>query len=1347
MSERNENLPSSSDTKTANSATPQPQTVSKLLWRWFKIVSRIVFYIPLALLICFAIIIGTNFGTHIAVKMADMLVPNLNVTYKSGKINRRLMLEVGNWKMAGVKVETNDLVLDWNPMCLVQKQLCVNQLSASKVNVEIDTSLIGEASSSEEANIDAATTNIENAAIANVDFSNTNGELSNDVSQSVDNILSDINENQEIILPIGIKLDLGSLSQVTVRVNDMDFNAAQLNLSAEWQSTGIRARTIYAEGLLVSIPLGEAVKDNQAVTKTERAAQSVVITAEETEQSSTDIKDNAQWTMAHLPEVFMPIPVYVEALEINNGSLILGPRKDHFKRVYLSGSYQTFLINIEAFSASHSYGTVDLDGQMSLSKDYPMDFELDINLDHVTEIPGLRDQQLHVTVKQGFNQLKSKIQGQGQFEFDLSSSITLAKPTIPYSISLQSKKLQWPLIKPEFIATDIDLNTKGDLKLQQVDLKTHFNSNYHPQLKVVSQFEHKEETLDFSQLKIDSPMGNVALNGKLTYGETLSWDTRFISEKLDLSQLHLGLKQPLPKSEINGSMTTTGELALKNAQWSLGVTDAKLNGDVAGYPLTLDGDLTLNHHWYLSSTGLNIHALQSSLYIKGEVDKRWALTGDLTVPDLSLWHQDARGEINSDIDVSGASEHPSINVSLLANNLKFKQLELETLSLNGQYQPLDNQAFSATLTSKKFSYNDIDLDSINLSSSGDLNQQSLSIESLGELALNTVLNSQYDEKNNAIKALISQLSLSSILGDITLDKAIKANFNITEVKGDVSPFCLSHVSGKLCSKVPIQLGLNGEAKIEYTGDVGVLIKPWLPSSVNWQGPARFASELKWFDQGKPTGFLLLDLTPGTIDFKAKATNNSEVTIGYKSLQVKSLLNEKYLKTSVALESHETASLNADLTINVSPDRTINGALALQQINLQALGELLPQLEILEGIISSNLTIGGTLYDPQASGDITLKKGSILATANPTLVEDLDLNLTFAGKKAQIDGDLKMGAGLAYIDGELDWIDKSLKGRFNVKGNDLAVIQPPLAILSVGTDLHISFTDHSVDVKGDINVPSGHITIVQLPEGGVAVSKDVVFKDSLAIQTTKATPLAVSAEVNLNIGDNLKVDGMGLNGKLLGKLELKQSPFRPPLLFGEIKFIDGTYKFMGQTLEIRAGEMQFIGPMDVPNLNIEAARTIKEEDVVAGVRITGTPMKPIVNLFSNPAKEQAEILNYIIRGTGLNSSDGDQNSGLMMGAALSLSNQIGGGAIGNIGNTATGIIEKIGFSNVQLDANDDGRFAISGFIGENLMVKYGIGVFNPGYEMTVRYYLLSQLYLETVSGTIEQSLDIYYSFDL
>lgn len=81
-------------TQTSNTCKTQ-QSNSKIrqakdvIWRWFKRLSRIIFYIPFGLLISLAIIIGTNFGSHFAVKIANLLVPDLEVSYVSGKINNR----------------------------------------------------------------------------------------------------------------------------------------------------------------------------------------------------------------------------------------------------------------------------------------------------------------------------------------------------------------------------------------------------------------------------------------------------------------------------------------------------------------------------------------------------------------------------------------------------------------------------------------------------------------------------------------------------------------------------------------------------------------------------------------------------------------------------------------------------------------------------------------------------------------------------------------------------------------------------------------------------------------------------------------------------------------------------------------------------------------------------------------------------------------------------------------------------------------------------------------------------------------------------------------------------------
>ncbi len=54
--------------------------------------------------------------------------------------------------------------------------------------------------------------------------------------------------------------------------------------------------------------------------------------------------------------------------------------------------------------------------------------------------------------------------------------------------------------------------------------------------------------------------------------------------------------------------------------------------------------------------------------------------------------------------------------------------------------------------------------------------------------------------------------------------------------------------------------------------------------------------------------------------------------------------------------------------------------------------------------------------------------------------------------------------------------------------------------------------------------------------------------------------------------------------------------------------------------------------------------------------------------------------------------------------------------------------------------------VSGYVGNRVYLKYGIGVYEPINELTVRMYMFNHFWLEIVSG-IEKSTDIYYSFDL
>ncbi|WP_076409723.1 translocation/assembly module TamB domain-containing protein [Shewanella sp. UCD-KL12] len=1335
------------NTDKQNSAKP-PQKRSGLLprlWKSFKAVSRTIFYIPLGLLVTLAILIGTDIGSRIAVNLADTFVPGLQITYIDGSINNKLLATDVQWQMPGILVQVDDLTLDWHPLCLLRKQLCVDELSAQKVVVEIDTQLLGDDAPLEVNEVDVKENQASRQAEA---LQDETGKSTARESEVAKNELSSSNDNEtdkdeEITLPFGIDLTKADLSNVAVRVNDMHFNTNRLQTQAQWQETGIRVSYLKSQGLLVDIPLSSSQANSQPKDKQQTSSQ------QETEQHSAQQEPlaladelDSEWAMAALPKVFMPIPVFAEKVALSQSHLRLGDRDDLFEKINFDASYHSYLIHVDSLYVEHTYGKVELNGEISLINDYPMDFSAMIDANHVAEVPLLGKQQLEVDASGGFNKLSAHVTGKGHYDFTLTGDIELANPELDYSLDLSSTALGWPLDTPLYSATDLKLQSDGDITQQNIKFTGNINTPYHPLLAVDTDFSHTQTDVEVRHLRTKGQLGETTLSGKLHYGETISWQADISTIDFDMEQLTLNLSQPLPDSFISGSFNTQGVIG--NKHWDINVNQSDLSGEIQGFPFHLIGDLRLDNEFHLSADALKLTALQSELSISGSADKQWAINAQLAIPDLSLWHADSSGSINAKINVSGENDHPEVMISADALDLQFEQLKLEQAKVKGFYRPLDNQEFALSVRTGELQYDSLDISSITLGFKGDKDKQKLGLQTFGELRVNTKIYSQLDSETQQLTAEVRALSLGSKLGDWSLANAFELSWSNQNQTGLISPFCWQHSDGSLCVDDAIELDKSGDASIKFDGDIGAILAPLLPTNLTWQGPASMQSHLTWKEDSKPQGALSLNFSPGHVSFR---NNNRNVDIGYRTLKLDASLDEKQLSTQLQFDSHDIASWQGHLDITVSPEHSISGYTKLDKINLDALSEFLPQLAVIKGKISSELQISGTLSDPDVSGKAQLKGGKLLAAANPTLLENIELDVSLAGQHALIDGHWQMGEGQAKLNGDIDWSQDKLIGDIRFNGEELAIIQPPLALLTISPDLNITFDKDNLDIRGVVDLPTGHIKIVQLPEGGIAESKDVVFNDSISSGEMDASPIALTTNIKINVADKLRIDGMGLRGRLTGTLELKQEAAKPPLLYGDIRVVDGKYKFMGQTLDIKAGEVQFIGPLEVPNLNIEAVREIKDEDVVAGVRITGTPLKPVVTLFSTPSKEQAEILSYIIKGTGFHSNDSEQNSGLMLGAALTLSNQIGGGAINNIGDSATGLIEKLGFSNVQLDANDDGKVAISGFIGEDLMVKYGYGVFNPGYEMTVRYYLLSQLYLETVSGTIEQSLDIYYNFDI
>ncbi|ESE41069.1 translocation/assembly module TamB domain-containing protein [Shewanella decolorationis] len=1387
------NAPEQQSSLEQNPTCVQPKTLKLRIWQIFKLCTRIIVYVPLSLLVLTALLLGTEIGSRISVGLADKFVPDLALTYTSGSLNKDLTLAHASWSMDGIKVELKDLHLAWQPTCLLQKQLCVNALTASQIDVNIDTETLS-------------------AGGAEVDVPPENDEPS------------------ELVLPFGIKLDSAELNNINISVDKMRFSANHIQTAATWFAEGLTVEQLSSEGLAVLIPTDDSsVPDTPATTpqgagiqvtdtkatetttaaettsaaatppqpETEKSATAVVATSakastekpiadKQTDENANKQASSEEWALAHLPQVFMPFPVDVKHLSLDNSRLQIGPREDLFSHIELQGQFAKYQLTLEKLLLAHSYGEVSVVGQLALEQDYPLALEVKANVTQVAELPELTHQQLNLTLSQSVGQLGIHALANGDVDFSLNGQLTLKDPMLPYKVKLEKARAQWPLQHAEYLVSDLNLDTQGSLTQQAATLNGNVTTPFHKVLAISSELHHQDAKLDIKQFIAKGELGSVDVTGELDYAKAITWKAKVLLDNLKLQEITLpetaqtpettakkDSKAPstntdksapattntpapttttaatsatssLPNSLISGQLQTTGRLLDK--QWQVALTDTQLSGTMQSYPFDITADVSINDKLYISAKGVNAKVLGSTLTLAGETNKTWNIEGKLQVPDFGLWLPQASGQLQADINVTGDEKHPQLELTAQLVDLVHQNIKLRESTLKAYYKPLDAHEFALSLKSKALQLGSQSLDTVILGSKGDIQNQKLTLSATGDLGLELGVSSQYDMKKSQLKAQVNKINLATPVGRWEIDKDIFIAWDQNKSKGNISPFCLVNPNSQVCLDNQVTIGKTGDAQISYVGNLGKLLVPVLPDNMQWDGSSSLLANFAWAAGRKPTANVDFNFTPGSI--KLKRAKNREVTIKYQQLALKANLDAKRLTSTINFESEAVASWQSEFTVNVTPDRALSGYANIKQINLQPLGEFFPQLNTLEGLLTSKLNFAGTLNAPEVSGNVSLTQGALALTANPTLVNKIDMSMDLGGQQASLKGRWMMGTGLGRVTGDMRWPQGQFSGELAIKGDKLAVIQPPLALLDVSPDLTIAFSSQQLEVKGVVDVPSGNIKIVQLAEGGVALSEDVVFDDSIAAAQPKASPYAIVADLNINVGNDLKVDGMGLKGKLQGTLKLQQQAFRPPLLFGDIKVKQGSYKFMGQTLKIRTGEVQFVGPTSVPNLNIEAIREIKSEDLVAGVRVTGTPARPVVTLFSNPAKEQAEILSYIIKGSGFNSSNNEQNNSLMMGAALGLSSQVGGGgAINNIGNTAAGIIEEFGFSNVQLDTNDEGRVAISGFIGDNLMVKYGVGVFNPGYEMTVRYYLLSQLYLETVSGTLGQSLDIYYNFNI
>ncbi|MBD9602972.1 translocation/assembly module TamB [Pseudomonas sp. PDM10] len=817
------------------------------------------------------------------------------------------------------------------------------------------------------------------------------------------------------------------------------------------------------------------------------------------------------------------------------------------------------------------------------------------------------------------------------------------------------------------------------------------------------------------QIQLEAGQGKAEGHLNLQFADGIAWDTA-----LDLSAINPAYWVAELPGTLAGPLRSKGEM--KNEKLSL-TADLDLKGKLRGQPAVIqakaDGG---GEQWNLSA--LQIRLGDNSINGKGSLQQKLAGQIDIKLPRLAqLWPQ-LRGQLNGRVDVAGTLKAPQGKLGLQGTQLAFEDNRLQSLNLDAT---LDSaQRAKIDLKGSGIQAGETSLGTLTASGQGDIKNQKLTLDLQGpKLKLALGLDGNLDQGN--WRGRLASGDIQAGGQDWKLQGPAKLE-RLADGKINFGAHCWTSGPASLCGE---DQRLMPEPKLRYHLKQFPIdsLAQWLPKDFAWKGRLNADLQLDLPASG-PNGQISVDASGGTLRIKEK---DQWLDFPYQTLKLNSKLTPKRIDTDLNFVGGKLGELMLQAQINPLPkDKPLTGSFRLSGLDLSVARPFVPMVEKLTGRLNGSGTLAGTLLAPQVNGNLLLSDGEISGPELPMDLEALQLQAVIAGENVQLNGGWKSGkTGQGTLSGNIAW-GQALVVDLALKGTQLPVTVEPYAKLEVAPDLKISMKDDKLAIVGKVLVPKGEITVRELPPSTVKVSDDTVI---VGQQTEEGKPpMAMAMDIDVVVGqDKLSFAGFGLTANLQGHVHIGDNMDTR----GELWLNDGRYRAYGQRLTVRRARLLFAGPIDQPYLDIEAIR--QTDDVIAGIRLSGSAEQPTTQIFSEPAMSQEQALSYLVLGRPLASNGEDNN--MLAQAALGL------GLMGSSGVTS-GLAKNLGIQDFQLDTEGSGNatsVVASGNISEKLSLRYGVGVFEPANTIALRYKLSKKVYLEAAGG-VASSLDIFYKRD-
>ena len=1254
---------------------------------WKKISLGVLVFI-LLVLGTVVFLVGTTSGLHLLFNAANRWVPGLEISQVTGGW-RDLTLKNIRFTQPGVAVNAGEVHLAVKLGCLRDSSLCVNDLSLKDINVVIDSKKMPPAAPVKE-------------------------EESGPLNLST---------------PYPITLSRVALNNVNIKIDDTTVSVMDFSTGLNWQEKNLTLKPTSLQGLLIALPKVADVAQKEVVEPKIQNPQPQEKPLGETLKALFEKPLLPEMTDVHLPLNLNIEEFRGEQLRLTGDTDIL------VRSLLLKVSSIDGQMKLDALDVDSNQGQVRATGSAQLRDTWPVDITLNTTLN----IDPLKGEKVKLKVGGEMRkQLDVGVNLSGPVDMVLRAQTQLAEAGLPLDLQITSKQLYWPFSgEKQYQADDLNLKLTGKMTDYVLSFRTAVKGRDLPPATITLDGKGNEQQLNLDKLVIAALEGKTELKALLDWQQAISWRGELTLKDIDTAKAF-----PEWPSKLNGLIKTRG--SLYGGSWQMEVPELKLSGNVKQNKVNVDGQLKGNSYLQWTIPGLHLELGKNSADIKGELGvKDLNLDATIDAPGLNNALPGLGGTAKGLVKIRGTVDAPQALADITANNLRWQDLSVARVRVEGDVKSSDQIGGKLNVRVERIAQPGVNLSLVTLAADGNEQQHKLQLRVQGEPVSGQLnLAGSFDRQQQRWKGTLSDTRFATPVGPWSINRPVTLDYRNQEQKIAIGPHCWLNPNAELCIPQTIDAGAEGRAVVNLNRFDLAMLKPFMPETTQASGVFSGKADVSWdtTKAGLPQGEVTL---AGRGVKVTQVVNDAPLPLAFDTLNLNAKLRDNRADLGWLIRLTNNGQFDGQVQVtDPQGRRNLGGNVNIRNFSLAMANAIFSRGEKAAGTLNASLRLGGNVQSPQLFGQLGLNGLDIDGNFMPFDMQPSQLAMNFNGMSSTLQGVVRTGQGQINLSGDADWsqID-NWRARVAAKGSKVRITVPPMVRLDVSPDVVFEATPSLFTLDGNVDVPWARIVVHDLPESAVGVSSDeVMLNNDLQPEQPKSASIPINSNLTVHVGNNVRLNAFGLKARLTGDLKVAQDK-QGLGLNGQINIPEGRFHAYGQDLLVRKGELLFSGPPDQPMLNIEAIRNPEstENDVIAGVRVTGTADEPKAEIFSDPAMSQQEALSYLLRGQGLESeqSDSAAMTSMLIGLGVAQSGQV----VGKIG-------ETFGVSNLALDTQgvgDSSQVVVSGYVLPGLQVKYGVGIFDSLATLTLRYRLMPKLYLEAVSG-VDQALDLLYQFE-